>query len=115
MRSRVLVFIGSLKQLPRLEWPTALDELVRSSDPVNLPLSVWVNKHLLVMSGKKDPVVPYKHGGSAAFVEKLKTSGVKVDVLLDEDAGHKTTVKMVNRMVDWLWSEVLHHGGASTL
>ena len=59
------------------------------------------------MSGKKDPLVPFKHGGSAAFIEKLRGAGVNVDLLLDEDAGHRTTVKMVNRLVQWLWDEVL--------
>lgn len=84
---------------------------MRSSDPVNLPLSVWANKHVFVISGGKDPLVPYKEGGSAAFVEKLQGSGVKVGVkvgvLIDEDAGHEVTSKMLNAVVQSLWDEVL--------
>jgi predicted esterase len=86
-----------------------LASLVKGSDPVNQPLAIWSDKHILVLSGGQDPVVPFKEGGTEAFVDKLKSSQAvaKIDLLVDEAAKHQTTMKMLDRLVEWLWEEVL--------
>lgn len=88
-------------------YPPALSELVRSHDPVHMPLSVWQDKQILVLSGGKDPLVPYTSGGSEVFVKTLNTEGVDVVVFLDVDGVHEVTKTMVEHVVHWLWQRAL--------
>ncbi|EIN14447.1 hypothetical protein PUNSTDRAFT_117940 [Punctularia strigosozonata HHB-11173 SS5] len=91
-------------------WPKALELLVDESDPVNQPSTVWADKDILVLSGGRDPVVPFKEGGTEAFIERLRSDGqtrTRVNVFVDETAKHQTTIGMVNRLVEWLWDDVL--------
>jgi hypothetical protein len=86
-------------------FPPLLEQLVLGKDPTNAPLATWIGKHILVISGGRDNLVPFIAGGSAALVDKLKVqlgSRVDIDVMIDDEAGHALTRPMIDRIVLWI-------------
>ena len=57
------------------------------------------DKDVLVLSGAEDKLVPYKEGGSKAFVNQLEEAGVcrTLDVWVQPGIGHACTEEMIKR------------------
>lgn len=75
--------LGPLALTPPL-YPAALRTFVDQHDPVNVPLSNWTGKKLLICSGATDQLVNYVDGGAERFVNVLKKEGVLIDVFVQE-------------------------------
>jgi hypothetical protein len=90
-------------------WPRALDALVRTCDPVNLPLDFWSGKRILAICGGQDRLVSPREGGTIDFVNALKRHGMgdRVQLKIDESAGHEVTPLMIEWIAEWLWDNVL--------
>jgi predicted esterase len=82
---------------------------VRSCDPCNYPVDFWRGKNILAIGGGQDKLVPPGEGGTIKFIDALKAHGMgeRVQLKIDEDAGHEVTPRMVGWMVEWLWENVL--------
>jgi predicted esterase len=81
---------------------------VRTCDPVNLPIDFWAGKRILAIAGGRDTLVPAVEGGTVKFVEALRANmGDRVQLKIDDEAGHEVTPQMVGWMVDWIWENVL--------
>jgi hypothetical protein len=91
-------------------WPRALDALVRTCDPVNLPLDFWAGKRILAICGGRDTLVPAKEGGTLDFVNALQGRGMgdRAKVLIDEAAGHEVTPQMLEWVVGWVWDSAMN-------
>jgi len=66
----------------------------------------FLNKRILVLSGGLDKLVPYDSGSE--FIEALDVGpeGVKT-VVVQPDAGHELTPKMVELLANFVWDNAL--------
>ncbi|KZT19240.1 alpha/beta-hydrolase, partial [Neolentinus lepideus HHB14362 ss-1] len=87
--------------------PDTLLQLIYSQDPVFTAYTSsspaenpYLNKKILVVSGKEDKLVPWT--ASQGFVEKLEVGQGKKEVFLQEGAGHEWTKEMLARTVQFL-------------
>jgi uncharacterized protein len=63
------------------------------------------NRPTFLWHGKMDPVVPFEY--SFQFYEMMVKTNARIDLLVDERAGHKVSHEGLLRMVDWFHSHFL--------
>lgn len=95
-------------------FPKSLQRQLDKTDPLNLPVSVWQGKDILVVSAAEDALVNYYYGASHLLVDKLRQANVSVDVHIQPDVKHTVTKPMVQRCADWLASRALVMDSGST-
>lgn len=69
-----------------------------SSDPAQNP---FLGKHILVLSGGKDKLVPWL--ASRKFVEELQVGDGTKRVIIDENAAHECTRRMVSELASFVY------------
>lgn len=91
--------------------PAGLLDLLGRKDPCHAPATVWAGKHILVLGGGKDRLVPHVDGGAEDFVERLKQEGRvgSVEVFVQPEMGHQCTQEMVDRLCAWLPRRLQSH------
>lgn len=102
MTSRAEALGGLTKEM----MPDSLRETVSRIDP---KVENMQGKRILILSGKKDKLVPFAKG--AAFVEKLRNVAGSVQVEEYEGVGHRCTETMVGELSRFITREM---GGATT-
>jgi len=76
-----------------------------SRDPAQNP---FLGKHILVLSGGKDKLVPWY--ASQRFVEELEVGPGTKKVVVEDNAGHECTQRMVGELASFVWE----HGVQTT-
>jgi predicted esterase len=76
---------------------------------VNFPLEFWSGKQILAICGGKDRLVPPKESGTIDFVDELRAHGMgdRVQLKIDESAGHEVTPLMIQWITEWIWENAL--------
>lgn len=87
-------------------FPDPFKQEVARTSPASLEGNPFLGKKVLVMSGEKDPLVPWT--ASEDFVKELDVGndGLK-EVLLQSGIEHECTPEMVKRMAKFLDDNVL--------
>lgn len=97
-------------------FPTLLLSYIQKHDPaftnitsLNSAENPFIGKHILVLSGGIDKVVPW--AASKTFVDNLQvgSSGIK-KVIVEEEAGHECTPLMVRELARFVWDYALELG-----
>lgn len=89
MQGRAEALGGMTKEM----MPDALRKTVQRLDP---KVANMKGKRVLILSGKKDKLVPFSKGES--FVQELKSVASSVQVEIYEGVGHKCTEAMINEL-----------------
>ncbi|KAF8575436.1 alpha/beta-hydrolase [Ramaria rubella] len=94
-------FPASFLEYIKTQDPSSTDP--SSSDPRQNP---FLNKHILVLSGAVDPVVPWI--ASEKFVRALQVGNGTKKVIVEENAGHECTPYMVKELASFVWEHGVH-------
>ena len=97
-------------------FPSSLVEYIKVHDPssiLNDPSSLvdpsqnpFFGKHVLVLSGADDKLVPWS--ASKRFVDELQVGpGGTKKVIVEEGAGHECTPQMVRELARFVWEHAL--------
>jgi predicted esterase len=73
---------------------------VEASSP-NPSQNPFIGKHVLVLSGADDRLVPWS--ASKKFVEALQVGKGTKKVIVEENAGHECTPRMVQELAGFVW------------
>ena len=71
--------------------------ILRTKREIQPPL---IEKHILVLSGADDQLVPWK--ASKKFITALKEQSTNIEVHLYDGVGHEFTVEMEKEFYNWL-------------
>ncbi|KAF8322596.1 hypothetical protein DL93DRAFT_2071445 [Clavulina sp. PMI_390] len=97
---------GSASASPHFNRNTTLPGKYDPTSPTDRAANPFLGKHVLVLSGGKDKLVPYTF--SRAFVDSLVTGedGSK-DAWVQPEAGHELTDAMLERLCAFIWEKAL--------
>lgn len=90
-------------------FPSALKQYVAKHDPINSPYdssspdtNPFYGKHILVLSGEKDELVPWEF--SQPFVDRLVVGPLGLKrVFLQPDVGHTNSPEMQTEASRFIW------------
>ena len=80
-----------------------------SHDPSQNP---FIGKHILVLSGADDRLVPWF--ASKKFVDALQVGDGTKRVVVEENAGHECTQRMVQELASFVWKHGVNRPGRSS-
>lgn len=90
--------------------PDSLRATIKRLDPKTANMS---GKRILILSGKKDKLVPFDKG--AAFVEELKAVAGSVQVEIYDGVGHRCTEAMIEELSKFVSREMKKSGASANL
>ncbi|KAH9481523.1 hypothetical protein JR316_0006050 [Psilocybe cubensis] len=92
--------------------PVSFFKLIKSVDPASkeyasiTAANPFLGKKILVLSGEKDPLVPWV--ASEKFVDRLEVGDGSKRVFLQKGVGHKCTEEMVSEACSFIEAELLN-------
>ncbi len=95
--------------------PTSLLDLLAVVDPINSDYALpsrtnpFLDKHILVLTGAEDPLVPAKY--TRTFFDALNVGSGDKEWVNEEGKGHEVTEQMIRKTGEWVWKYGLSEVG----
>lgn len=101
-------------------FPPSIIDRVKTRDPAsvdgaspNASLNPFLGKHILVLSGADDQLVPWS--ASKRFVDTLQVGNGTKKVIVQENTGHECTPRMVEELASFVWQHGMNRSTKSSI